>query len=74
MDAEIADCTSSAASSISRSSSNSSVIRLCPSPLTEDMVETPGMRENCPSSTVATDDAMFSALAPGRVAVTSMIG
>ena len=34
----------------------------------------PAMCPNCRSSGVATDDAMMSALAPGRSAVTAMVG
>jgi len=34
----------------------------------------PAMVENWPSSGVATDDAMVSALAPGRLADTWMVG
>ena len=34
----------------------------------------PEMVENCFSSGVATDDAMVSGLAPGRLALTTMVG
>ena len=34
----------------------------------------PGMVENCFSSGVATDEAMVSGLAPGRLALTEMVG
>ena len=69
-----ADCTSSAALSMSRSRSNCSVIWLKPSEFTEVIELTPEMVENCRSSGVATEAAIDSGPAPGRVAVTWMVG
>jgi len=42
--------------------------------LVEVIVATPGMVENCFSSGVATEDAMVSGLAPGRLALTEIVG
>src|SRR5258706_2320540 len=70
----IADCTSRAAASISRSKSNCSVTDVEPTPLDEVISVTPAMRPNCRSSGVATDEAMVSGLAPGRPAPTAMVG
>src|SRR3989338_9276883 len=70
----IIDCTSCAAASISRLKLNWSVIWLRPSVLVELMVSTPAMVENCFSSGVATVAAMVSGLAPGRLAVTEIVG
>ena len=70
----IADWTSCAAASIERERSNWSVICEPPSVLTEFIEERPAMVENCRSSGVATDEAMVSGLAPGRLAVTSSVG
>ena len=70
----IADCTSSAAPSMSRSRSNWSVIRVEPSPLLEVIEPIPAMVANWRSSGVATDAAMVSGLAPGRLAVTWIVG
>ena len=57
-----------------RSRSNSRVMRDVPEALIEVMLRTPAMRENWPSRVVATAAAMVSGLAPGREAVTSMVG
>ena len=70
----IADWTSCAAASMLRERSNWSVICEPPSVLTEFIEERPAMVENCRSSGVATDEAMVSGLAPGRLAVTSSVG
>ncbi len=71
---EIADCTSSAAASIERSSSNCSTIWLEPSVEDEVIEVTPGIAESCCSSGVATEAAITSGLAPGSEAVTWMVG
>ena len=70
----IADWTSSAAPSMSRLRSNWSVIRVSPSPLIEVIEVMPAMVANWRSSGVATEAAMVSGLAPGRLAVTWMVG
>ncbi len=69
-----AACTSTAAASMSRVLTNSSVTEVLPCVLTELMVARPGMVENCFSSGNATDDAMVSGLAPGSWAETLMTG
>ena len=46
----------------------------CPGMLVEVMESMPAMVENCFSSGVATAEAMVSGLAPGRLAVTWMVG
>ncbi len=61
----MAACTSRAAASISRFSSNCKVMDVDPSPLDEVISVTPAMRPNCRSSGVATEAAMVSGLAPG---------
>jgi hypothetical protein len=70
----IAVCTSVAAPSILRLRSNCRVIEVAPRPLTEFIEARPGMAANCCSSGVATDEAIVSGLAPGRLAVTVMVG
>ncbi len=70
----MAACTSCAAASMLRSSVNWMVICTLPSELTDDMESTPAMIENCFSSGVATEDAMVSGFAPGRLAETWMVG
>jgi hypothetical protein len=69
-----AACTSTAAASMSRLLSNSSVMLELPCVLTELMVASPGMVENCFSSGRATDEAMVSGLAPDSRAVTLTTG
>ena len=69
-----AACTSSAAPSISRPSSNSSVSEVLPSVLVELMTFKPGIVWNCFSSGSATEVAIVSGLAPGSAAETLMIG
>ena len=67
-------CTSSAAASMLRLRSNWMVIRVVPSE-DDDVIEVmPAMVDNCRSIGEATDAAMVSGLAPGRVAVISMVG
>src|ERR1700722_8158653 len=50
------------------------VIEQVPSELAEVISLTPAIWPNCRSSGVATEDAMISALAPGRLALTEMVG
>ena len=71
---EMAVCTSRAAPSRSRSRVNCRVMLVLPWPLVEVMESRPAMVENCFSSGVATAEAMVSGLAPGRLAVTWMVG
>ena len=71
---EIADCTSCAAASMSRSSENCRVIEVDPWALVEVIESRPAMVENCPSSGVATAAAIVSGDAPGRLALTEMVG
>ena len=70
----MAACTSTAAPSRLRLRSNSSVIRLAPSELTEVMALSPAIIENWFSRGVATAEAIVSGLAPGRLAVTRSVG
>ena len=70
----MAVCTSVAAPSMERFKSNCRVIEVVPSPLVEFIEARPGIAANCCSSGVATDEAMVSGLAPGRVADTVMVG
>ena len=69
-----AACTSTAAASMLRLLSNSSVIALRPRVLVELIVARPAMVENCFSSGSATELAIVSGLAPGRSAVTCTTG
>ena len=48
--------------------------RLFPDSSSRSFRVTPAIRPNCLSSGVATDDAMTSGLAPGKVAATEMVG
>ena len=57
-----------------RSSVNCSVICVVPSALDEVIESSPAMVENSFSSGVATDAAIVSGLAPGRLAVTWSVG
>src|ERR1700722_10439792 len=61
----MADCTSCAAASISRSRVNWMVMLVLPSELDEFIESMPAMVENWRSNGVATEDAMVSGLAPG---------
>src|SRR6266849_901585 len=71
---EIAACTSWAAASILRSSVNTRVMFVLPR-FDDDVIwSTPAIVENCFSSGVATAEAMVSGLAPGRLALTVMVG
>ena len=57
-----------------RPSSNSNVTVVDPRVLVELMTFTPGICWNCFSSCKATEVAMSSGLAPGRLALTLMTG
>ena len=57
-----------------RSSVNWIVIWVMPCALVDVIESMPAMVENCFSSGVATAEAMVSGLAPGRVAVTWIVG
>src|ERR1700687_1279619 len=70
----MAACTATAAPSRLRLRSNSSVILVEPSELIEVIDDSPAMVENWFSSGVATEEAIVSGLAPGRLAVTSRVG
>src|SRR6202050_3559374 len=70
----MAACTSRAAPLISRLRSNWSVIFADPTELLDVISVMPAMRVNCFSSGVATDGAITSGLAPGRLADTLMVG
>ncbi len=67
-------CTSSAAASMLRLRSNWMVMTLVPCEELDDIEEMPAMVDSCRSMMPATEAAMVSALAPGRVAVTAMVG
>ena len=70
----MAACTSRAAALISRLRSNWSTTCADPTLLCEVISVTPAMRVNCFSSGVATDAAITSGLAPGKLARTWMVG
>ena len=70
----MAELTSCAAASMSRSRLNWIVIAVVPWPLIDVIWSTPAMVENCFSRGVATAAAMVSGLAPGTCAVTWMVG
>ncbi len=70
----IAVCTSCAAASMLRSRTNCSVMDVLPCPLVDVIWVTPGIVENCFSSGVATAAAIVSGLAPGRPALTWIVG
>src|SRR5215467_3007500 len=59
---------------MSRLRSNCSVTFADPTELLDVISVTPAMRVNCFSSGVATDAAMTSGLAPGRLALTKIVG
>src|SRR5580704_4184669 len=67
-------CTSRAAPLISRFKSNWSVMLVDPRLLEEVISVTPAIRPNWRSSGVATEEAMISGLAPGKLAATEMVG
>src|SRR5439155_19738996 len=66
--------TSSAAASMLRLRSNWMVMTLVPCDELDDIDEMPAMVDSWRSMMPATDAAMVSALAPGKVAVTAMVG
>ena len=70
----IAASTSRAAPSMSRLRSNCRVMVVVPSELAEVISVTPAICPNWRSSGVATEEAMMSALPPGRLAPTEMVG
>src|ERR1700750_1044149 len=70
----IAACTSSAAPSMSRSRSNWMGTLVVPDEDCDVIDETPAMVLNCDSRGVATADAMVCGSAPGRLALTLMVG
>ena len=70
----IAAWMSCAAASMLRLRSNCTVIWVCPSTLTEVSCATPGISANCRSSGCATEEAMVSGLAPGRLVLIRMVG
>src|SRR5437588_11375321 len=72
--AEIAVCTSWAAASMFRLRLNCRVIEVEPCELVELIESIPAMPENCRSSGVATDAAIVSGFAPGKLALTLMVG
>src|ERR1700684_512884 len=72
--ASIPDCTSSAAASILRFKSNCNVTCVVPKALVEVICVRPEICANCVSRGVATDEAMVSGLAPGKLAETEMVG
>ena len=72
--AAMAACTSWAAASMFRSRLNWIVIWVMPWALVEVIESMPAIVENCFSSGVATAEAMVSGLAPGRLAVTWIVG
>src|SRR5882724_7836617 len=67
-------CTSRAAASMLRLRSNWIVMALVPCDELDDIDEMPAMVDSWRSMMPATDAAMVSALAPGKVAVTAMVG
>jgi hypothetical protein len=73
-DREMAPWTSCAAASMSRSRSNCSVMLVLPSEFVELIELMPATVANCFSSGVATAAAMVSGVAPGRLALTEMVG
>ena len=74
MASAMAVSTSTVAPSISRLRSNCRVMLVEPWPLLEIIESRPAMVVNCRSRGVATADAMVSGLAPGRLALTVMVG
>src|ERR1051325_275038 len=70
----IAVWTACAAASMLRLRLNCKVIEVEPCEFVELIESIPAMPENCLSSGVATDAAMVSGLAPGRLALTLMVG
>src|SRR5215813_2916776 len=69
-----ADCTSSAAPSMFRLRSNWTTMLVRPSDEADVIEVMPAMVESCRSIGDATEAAMVSALAPGKVAVIEIVG
>ncbi len=67
-------CTSSAAPSMLRLRSNCTVMVVMPSADVEVSALMPAMVDSCRSIGEATEAAMVSGLAPGKVAVMAMVG
>src|SRR6202142_830636 len=72
--AEMFDCTSSAAPSMLRSRSNCMTMLVVPSADDEVIMLMPGIVAKARSSGPATDEAIVSGLAPGREALTEIVG
>src|SRR2546427_12798142 len=72
--AEMAVCTSCAAASMFRLRLNCSVIEVEPCEFVELIESMPAIPENCLSRGVATDAAIVSGLAPGKLALTLIVG
>src|SRR5947209_18411619 len=72
--AEIAVCTSWAAASMLRLRLNCRVIEVEPCEFVELIESMPAIPENCLSRGVATDAAIVSGLAPGKLALTLIVG
>lgn len=72
--AEIAACTSLATSFALRLKSNCKEMLVLPVELVELKEFSPAMLENCLSSGAATEDAIVSGVAPGKLAETEMKG
>ena len=70
----IIDCTSWAAASMLRLKVNCRVICVRPSVLVELIESSPAIVEKFFSKGVATDEAMVSALAPDKLALTVIVG
>src|SRR5579872_1617699 len=74
MTADMAFWVSCAAPSMLRSSVNCRVTLVCPRELDDVMLSKPAIVENCRSSGAATDEAMVSGLAPGKLHCTCRVG
>ena len=74
MASAMAVSTSTVAPSISRLRANCKVMDVEPWPELEIIESSPAMVVNCRSSGVATAEAIVSGLAPGRLALTVMVG
>src|ERR1700682_550054 len=72
--AEMAVCTSCEAASMLRLRLNCRVIEVEPWELVELIESIPAIPENCRSSGVAIDEAIVSGFAPGRLALTLIVG
>src|SRR6266496_551436 len=73
-DAEMAVCTSWAAASMLRLRVNCRMIEVEPCEFVELIESIPAMPENCLSSGVAIDAAIVSGFAPGKLALTLIVG